>query len=99
MIVLMHVHYGGSPLAVKSFVEMTQYLLSQGKDLFILSFARPTGNYFGQQRSKGGRNENPTLQQCVQNAAALHVQKSQALDPVSGNCSRKRCLQDRVPKN
>lgn len=97
MIVLMHIHYGGSPLAVKSFVEMTRYLLSQGKDLFILServSQDPLENYFGQQRSRGGRNEHPTLQQCVQNAAALRVQKSQALDPVRGNCSRKRRLQD-----
>ena len=80
---------------MKSFVEITKYLLSEGKDLFILServSQDPLENYFGKQRARGGRNENPTVQQCVHNAAALRVQKSQALDPVRGNCSRKRLL-------
>ena len=81
--------------SVNSFVEMTKYLLSQGRDLFILServSQDPLENYFGQQRARGGRNENPTVQQCVTNAAAIRVQKSQALNPVRGNCSRKRRL-------
>ena len=74
---------------------MAKYLLSQGEGLFILSeriSQDPLENYFGQQRARGGRNENPTIQQCVHNAAALRVQKSLALDPVRGNCSRKRRL-------
>ena len=80
-----------------SFVEMTKYLLSQSDDgdLFVLServSQDPLENYFGQQRARGGRNENPSIQQCVHNAAALRVQKSMALDPVRGNCSRKRRL-------
>ena len=102
MIVLMCVYYSSSPHAVKSFVEMTRYLLSQGKDLFILServSQDPLENYFGQQRSRGGRNEHPTIQQCIQNAAAIRVQKSQALQPVRGNSSRKRRLcDDESPK-
>ena len=79
---------------------MTRYLLSQGQDLFILServSQDPLENYFGQQRARGGRNEHPTMQQCIHNAAALRVQKSQALDPVRGNCSRKRHLYDDEP--
>ena len=54
----------------------------------------PLENYFGKQRARGGggRNENPNLQQCVHNAAALRVQKSMALDLVRGNCSKKRRL-------
>ena len=47
-------------------------------------------NYFGKQRARSGRNENPTLNQCVYNAAALRLQKSLALDPVRGNCRRNR---------
>jgi hypothetical protein len=47
-------------------------------------------NYFGKQRARGGRNENPNLKQCLDNAAALHVQGSTALDPVRGNCTQKR---------
>ena len=35
----------------------------------------------------GGKNE--PINQCVHNVAALRVQKSLALDPVSGNCGRK----------
>lgn len=50
----------------------------------------PLENYFGRQRARGGRNENPNLQQCMVNAAALRIQKSVALDPVRGNCRRKR---------
>jgi len=47
-------------------------------------------NYFAQQRARGGRNDNPTFEQCLKNAGALCLQKSMALDPVRGNCSRKR---------
>ena len=82
--------------SVKSFIEMTKYLLSgvdQGKSLYFLSekiSQDPIENYFGKQRARGGRNEHPTLKQCVHNAAALRVQKSLALDPIRGNCRRKR---------
>lgn len=79
---------------VKFFTEMTKYLLSQGRDLFIFSERVSQDPLFGQQRARGGRNENPTVQQCLNNAAAIRVQKSQALDPVRGNCSRKRRLYD-----
>lgn len=86
-------------VTVKSFIEMVKYLLSQPKDsdqnLYVLSeriSQDPLENYFGKQRARGGRNENPNLQQCIHNASALRVQKSMALDPVRGNCSRKRRL-------
>ena len=78
-----------------SFVEMTQFLLSNEEGLFLLSeqFSQdPLENYFGKQRSRGGRNENSTIKQCLVNAAALRVQWSTALDPVRGNCRRKRCM-------
>lgn len=72
-----------------SFVEMVKYLLSQPQDptekLYVLSeriSQDPLENYFGKQRARGGRNENPNLKQCLHNAAALRVQKSMALDPV-----------------
>lgn len=90
-------------ISVTSFVEMTRYLLSQHQDknCYVLSeriSQDPLENYFGQQRARGGRNENPTLQQCIHNAAALRVQKSMALNPVRGNCSRKRRLYEEQPK-
>ena len=81
-------------ILVRSFVEMTKYLLSQGDVTFLSERISqdPLENYFGQQRARGGRNENPTMQQCLHNAAAIRVQKSLATDPVRGNCSRKRRL-------
>ena len=79
-----------------SFVEMAKCLLGDGSaGIFLLSeriSQDPLENYFGQQRARGGRNENPNLQQCLHNAAAIRVQKSIATDPIRGNCSRKRHL-------
>ena len=74
---------------------MGKYLLSQDVDagLFVLSerlSQDPLENYFGQQRARGRRNENPSIQQCVHNAAELRLQKSMAMDPVRGNSSRKK---------
>ena len=81
---------------VKSFVEITKFLLQDlSQKLYFLSerlSQDPLENYFGQQRARGGRNENPSLHQCVHNAAAVRVQKSMALEAVRGNCSRKRRL-------
>ena len=80
-------------------MSMAKYLLSQCSDIFILSeriSQDPLENYFGQQRARGGRNENPSMQQCLHNAAAIRIQKSLATDPVRGNCSRKRQLYNGV---
>lgn len=76
---------------------MAKYLLALDDKLCLLSeriSQDPVENYFGLQRARGGRNENPTLQQCIRNASAIRVQKSQALNPLRGNCSRKRQLFD-----
>ena len=65
------------------------------ESLFLLSerFSQdPLENYFGKQWSRGGRNENPTVKRCLVNAAALRVQGSTAIDPVRGNCRRKRWM-------
>ena len=81
---------------MKSFVEMTQYLLSQpGDKLFLLSeriSQDPLENYFGKQRSRGGRCDNPCFKECLQNAVAIRAQRSLDLDRVRGNCRRKRQL-------
>lgn len=81
---------------VHSFVEITKMLLANKDDnLFLLSerFSQdPLENYFGKQRARGGRNENPNLQQSLTNASALRMQTSVDLDPVRGNCRRKRHL-------
>ena len=80
---------------------MAKFLLSNGSPgLFLLSKTLskdPLENYFGQQRARGGRNENQNLQQSLHNAAAIRVQKSMATNPVRGNCSCKRRLYAETP--
>ena len=68
-------------------VEMTKYLLSlPGAEKLFLFGERftqdPLENYFGQQRARCGRSDNPSVNQCLQNASALRIQKSAALDPI-----------------
>ena len=85
-----------SSYIVKLFVEMAKFLLTDANvKLFFLSeriSQDPLENYFGQQRARGRRNENPNLQQCLYSAAAIRVQKSIATDPVHENCGRKKRL-------
>ena len=76
---------------------MTRYLLKKfkGCELFLLSerVSQDTvENYFAKKRARGGRNDNPTIKQCLVNDGALRLQNSQAPDPVRGNCSQKRRL-------
>ena len=78
---------------------MTKYLLSQrgGDELFLLSerFSQdPLENYFGKQRARGRRSDNPSFKECLQNANAIRAQRSLELDRVQGNCRRKRRLVD-----
>ena len=84
-------------ITVKSFVEMTRYLLSLPgyENKYILSecFSQdPLENFFGQLRAKGGRCDNPTVQSCMQSTQSLRVQGSASLQPVRGNSTRKRRL-------
>ena len=76
---------------------MTKFILDKhsSDNLFILSeriSQDPLENYFGKQRARCGRNENPSVVQCVQNARGIRMQVSTSLDPVRGNCRRKREL-------
>ena len=85
------------PFTVKSFVEMTRFLLSKpdSDGLFLLServTQDPLENYFGRHRSRGHRCGNPNFKECIQNAVSLRAQKSLDLDCVRGNCRRKRLL-------
>ena len=56
------------------------------------NFTRQVRKLFQLPESWRGRNENPTLQQCLNNASALRIQKSLVTNPVWRNCSRKRHL-------
>ena len=84
-------------LAVKSFVEVTRYLLSllnvQGHYLLSEHFSQdPVENYFGQLRARGSYSSNPTVQACLTSAQFLRVQGSLAMLPLRGNSSRKKRL-------
>ena len=54
--------------------------------------------FFGKQRARGGRNENPNVKQFMDNTVSLRVQGSVALEPARGNC-RKRASSCIVPDN
>ena len=85
--------------AVISFVEMAKFLLNLPGTKFLLSerFCQdPLESFFGHQRSKGGRNDNPTVQQFCDNTVSLRVQGSAALNPLHGNC-RKRPADRVIP--
>ncbi len=67
---------------VYSFVEMTRYLLKQKPGLFILSerFNQdPLESFFGQQRARGGRCDNPNVKRFLENSQAIRVQRSLAI--------------------
>ena len=80
-----------------SFVEVTKYLLTlpgvEGQYILSECFSQdPLENYFGQLRARGGRCDNPTIKSVIESAQSLRIQRSLALQPVRGNCSRKRRL-------
>ena len=90
-------HHGIYAIAVKSFVELSKYLMKlpafQGKYLLSEHFSQdPIENYFGQLRSHGGWCRNPTIQSCISAAQSIRVQGSLAMVPYRGNSSRKRRL-------
>ena len=78
------------PTAVKSFVEMARFILRPGVERLSLLSERISQdhleNYFGKQRARGGRCDNPTLKESLQNAVAIRAQRSLELDRVQGNC-------------
>ena len=78
---------------VHTFVEMARFLLKEPGVKFLLSerFCQdPVEAFFGHQRSKGGRNDNPTVKQFCDNTVSLRVQRSVALNPVCGHCRKRQ---------
>ena len=73
-------------------MDLTRYILTKHSEdtLFLLSehlSQDPLENFFDKQRAREGRNDNPTVQRTLQNAGALHIQKS-----IQGNSGWKRRL-------
>lgn len=75
-----------------SLTGVVKFLLSHDDIEFVLSerFNQDVVEvFFGQQRSRGQRNDNPSMAQCLYNTQALVVQKSLAIGG-SSNISKKR---------
>ena len=78
--------------AVYSFVELSKSLLTSGERRFLLSkrFNQdPLEAFFGQQRARGGRCDNPTVGRFLTNTQAIRVSRSLAL---GGSSNVKRRL-------
>ena len=61
---------------------MAQYLLSQKPGLFLLSERLnqdPLESFFGQQRARGGRSDNPNVVTFLHNAQAILIQRTMAI--------------------
>ena len=72
---------------------MARYVLKQPGVKYLLSerlCQDPLESFFGKQHGCGGRNDNPTVKQFLDNTVSLRVQGSAALDPVRGNCRKRR---------
>ena len=50
----------------------------------------PLESFFGKQRYRGGFGDNPSVKEFLDNTVSLRVQGSAALEPLRGNCTRKR---------
>ena len=79
-------------------MEITRYLFSlpgTTDGLYLLSehvSQDPLENYFGQQRGRGGRSDNPSVEECLKNSASIKQQGSLSQVPVRGNSSRRQRL-------
>ena len=61
---------------------MAKFLLSQSSGLFLLSerFTQdPLESFFGQQRARGGRSDNPNARNFLYNAQTIRVQKTMVI--------------------
>ena len=61
---------------------MARYLLGLKPGLFVLSerFNQdPLESFFGQQRARGGRSDNPNIKRFLENAQAIRVQRTLAI--------------------
>lgn len=82
---------------VQSFVELVKYLFTiPGVELFLSSRLNqdPLESFFGKQRQSGGGSDNPTVARFISGTSSLRVQGSLALQPLRGNCRRKKKKND-----
>ena len=76
--------YNGLKISVYSYVEAVQFLLNQGFEYVLTErFMQDVlEDYFGHQRARGGRSDNPTAQQFGYNNLTIATQRDIA--PVIG---------------
>ena len=78
-------------IPVHSFVELAKFLFTLKEGLFILSERLnqdPLESFFGQQRARGGRSDNPNVRTFKYNTQAIRVQRSMVVG--DGGNIRKR---------
>ena len=83
---------------VKSFTELVPQLFAiPGVKVFLSERINqdPLEKFFGCQRQRGGRNENPTVAEFYKNTQALRVINSFCVGPVKGNCRNQTTEQGR----
>lgn len=83
-------------ITAHSLPEITQFLLSHERANYILTerFNQDALEiFFGQQRARGHRNDNPSVAQFMENSQALVVQKSLALGGSSSVSTKRRKLE------
>ena len=81
---------------------MTQALLVLPGVNYLLSeklCLDPVESFFGKQRAHRGRSDNPTVKQFCDNTALLRVQGSAALEPICGDCRKRKVNLSEVVNN
>ncbi len=71
---------------------MAKFLLSQKEGLFLLSERLnqdPLESFFGKQRARGGRCDNPNVRSFLYNTQAIRVQRTMAIGH-GGNVRKKK---------
>ena len=85
---LLHITYVYLVFTVKSFIELVKFIFTIPGVTIVYSnklCQNCLENYFGEQRQRGGTNENPNASQCLKNAQALRVINS-TCGTIRGNC-------------
>lgn len=86
------VNYRNIP-TVNSFTEMAHLLFALPGVNYLLSeklYQDPVESFFGKQRAHGGRSDDPTVKQFCDNIVSLRVQGLAALEPICGNCRKRK---------
>ena len=86
---------------VNSIIELIQYSLKLpgGIKYFLTEYVSQDclEAFFGQQRMRGGRNDNPSVKSFLESTSSLRIQGSQSLKPFRGNCRRRKlCTEDLI---